>query len=266
MSYIDLSEHQWMIEDRIRMERYDAAIRRVVRPGDAVLDFGCGLGILGMMAARAGARKVYCVDRLSIVRVAQAIAKKNGLSQMEFVFAPEGDFDLPEKVDLIVSEWMGHFALHEGMLSALCSARDKHLVPGGRIIPQKITMRAALVTERSHHEKLRLFQQSPYGFDFSPVADWSFGEISGVRFKPEDLMMPGALVADLDLANIVGMPRAVTGEMAPDRAAEVYGIAGWFDTRLAEGVEFGTGPESPRTHWCSLYFPFAQPWTVDPSR
>ena len=266
MAYTDLSEHQWMIEDRVRMEAYDAALRRMVRPDDVVLDFGCGLGILAMMAARAGAKKVYAVDRLSIVRVAQAIAKKNGLSQIDFVFAPEGDFDLPEKVDLIVSEWMGYFALHEGMLSALCSARDKHLAPGGRIIPARIRMKAALVTAKAEHDQRALFRSSPWGFDFSPVAQWAFEGVVGVRFLADDLLEPAALVADLDLATIEGMPRAVSGELTPGRAAEVYGIAGWFDTTLAEGVEFGTGPDSPPTHWCPLYFPFAEPMTVDPSR
>jgi len=53
----------------------------------------------------------------------------------------------------------------------------------------------------------------------------------------DDLLEPAALVADLDLATIEGMPRAVSGELTPGRAAEVYGIAGWFDTTLAEGVE-----------------------------
>ena len=266
MAYTDLSEHRWMIGDRVRTGAYEAAIRGVVRPGDVVLDFGCGLGILAMMAARAGARKVYAVDRLSIVRVAQAIARKNSLSEIDFVFAPEGGFDLPEKVDVVVSEWMGHFALHEGMIGPLCAARDKHLREGGRMVPCRVTMRAALVSGAREHEERCLFQRSPFGFDFSPVSEWSFGEVSGVRFRADDLVGPAAVVASLEMGSVAGMPRAVTGEITPEREAVIYGIAGWFDADLCEGVRLGTGPDSEETHWCPLYFPFAAPMPVSPTR
>lgn len=255
-----------MIGDRVRTSAYDDAIRQVVRPGDVVLDFGCGLGILAMMAARAGARKVYAVDRLSIVRVAQAIAKKNGLSRIDFVFAPEGGFDLPEKVDVVVSEWMGHFAVHEGMIGPLCAARDKHLREGGRMLPERVTMRASLVTSRSAHDERALFQRPVHGFDFAPVSEWSFGEVAGVRFRAEDLLGPGVEVARLEMASVRGMPRAVAGEIVPDRAEEVFGIAGWFDADLASGVRFGTGPDAEETHWTPLYFPFATPMKVAANR
>lgn len=265
MPYTDLSEHRWMIGDRVRTSAYDAAIREVVRPGDVVLDFGCGLGILAMMAARAGARKVYAADRLSIVRLAQAIAKKNGLSQIDFILAEDSGFDLPEKVDVVVSEWMGHFAVHEGMIGPLCAARDRHLREGGRMVPGRVTMRAALVVGRSPHDERALFQNAPCGFDFSPVADWAFGEVSGVRFRREELL-GAAEVASLEMGCVTGMPRSVAGEIAPDREATIYGIAGWFDADLTDGVRFGTGPDSEETHWCPLYFPFVTPMAVSPSR
>jgi type I protein arginine methyltransferase len=266
MSYTDLSEHQWMIEDRVRTGAFEEAIRRAVRPGDAVLDFGCGLGILAMFAARAGARKVYAVDRLPIVRLAQAIAKKNGFGDIAFVFAPGEGFALPEKVDVIVSEWLGHFALQEGMIEPLCAARDAHLRPGGRMIPERVTMRAALVCEPWHHARRRFFQTVPYGIDFSPIAQLVFSEVTTEDFEPADLLSPAATLAELDLSTIAGLPPFVEGEIAPEREAEVFGIAGWFDADLGSGVRLDTSPHAPETHWKPLFFPFEEPLCVAPSR
>ena len=51
------------------------------------------------------------------------------------------DTHLPfEKVDVIVSEWMGYFLLFEGMLDSLLYARDKHLAPGGWLLPNRCAM------------------------------------------------------------------------------------------------------------------------------
>jgi hypothetical protein len=40
-----------------------------------------------------------------------------------------------DKVDVIVSEWMGYFLLYESMLDTVLFCRDKWLVPGGAIFP-----------------------------------------------------------------------------------------------------------------------------------
>lgn len=48
------------------------------------------------------------------------------------------DTNLPvEKVDVLVSEWMGYFLLFEGMLDSFIYARDNHLVKGGVVFPNR---------------------------------------------------------------------------------------------------------------------------------
>ncbi|RVX10944.1 Protein arginine N-methyltransferase PRMT10 [Vitis vinifera] len=41
------------------------------------------------------------------------------------------DVTLPEKVDVIISEWMGYFLLRESMFDSVISARDRWLKPTG---------------------------------------------------------------------------------------------------------------------------------------
>jgi len=50
------------LTDERRTVKFQEAIDRVVRPGDIVLDSGTGSGILALMAARAGAKKVMAYE------------------------------------------------------------------------------------------------------------------------------------------------------------------------------------------------------------
>lgn len=51
------------------------------------------------------------------------------------------DTQLPiDKVDIIVSEWMGYFLLFEAMVDSVIYARDIHLKPDGIILPNRCTI------------------------------------------------------------------------------------------------------------------------------
>jgi hypothetical protein len=51
------------------------------------------------------------------------------------------DVTLPvEKVDAIVSEWMGYFLLFESMLDSLIFARDKYLNKNGIMLPNECNL------------------------------------------------------------------------------------------------------------------------------
>ncbi|HEX5878722.1 MAG TPA: 50S ribosomal protein L11 methyltransferase, partial [Actinomycetota bacterium] len=110
--YAEIAVHRTMICDRVRTEAFRRAIDSVVRPGDVVLDVGAGSGILSMFAARAGAARVYAVERTTVAVLAQQLAASNGLD--EIVHVIQGDIldvDPPERVDVVVSEWLGGFGI-----------------------------------------------------------------------------------------------------------------------------------------------------------
>ncbi len=78
--YAQLSIHRLMVACEVRTEAYRRALAAAVRPGDVVLDAGAGTGIMGMLAAQAGASKVYCVEISSMAEMARALVKQNGLA------------------------------------------------------------------------------------------------------------------------------------------------------------------------------------------
>ena len=140
-SYDHYGIHHEMLSDTVRTESYrDSLLRNPERLRDAaVLDIGCGTGILSMFAAQAGARTVVGVDCSQIIYSAMDIIRENGMEdRVKLVKGKLEEIELPvEKFDIIVSEWMGYFLLYEGMLDTVISARDKYLAPGGTVLPNR---------------------------------------------------------------------------------------------------------------------------------
>jgi protein arginine N-methyltransferase 1 len=106
-------------------------------------------------AAKAGAKHVIGVDMSTIIEKAKEIVAINGLSdkitllqgKMEEVVLP---FD---KVDIIISEWMGYFLLYESMLDTVLWARDKYLQPNGLIFPDKASIHMAAIEDGDYKEE-----------------------------------------------------------------------------------------------------------------
>jgi len=74
-----------------------------------------------------------------------------------------------EKVDIIISEWMGYFLLYESMLDCVLFARDKYLVPGGKILPDRCSMHVAGIEDAEYKQEKLTFWDKIYGFDMSCI-------------------------------------------------------------------------------------------------
>jgi len=251
-----------MLEDTVRTLAFERALQAVIRPHHRVLDFGCGTGILSFFAQRAGARRIYAVDRTPFIGAARAVAQVNGFDRVEFLDGEE-DVRLPTAVDVIVSEWMGHFVFNESMLEPLARVRNRNLVSGGIMIPRRLTLHVAVVTDPDFLTRYQYFQTRPYGIDFSPMVACSTARTETLRLKPEQVTTPVIHLCALDMQTCRETPSFFSGSAVFTEATTAYGLAGWFDAELAEGVGFGTGPFSPRTHWKQMGFPLSGPFRID---
>ena len=69
--------------------------------------------------------------------------------------------ELPEKVDIIISEWMGYFLLRESMLDSVLHARDRFLKPGGALYPSHARMYLGPIRSNLARQRLNDFQVRP---------------------------------------------------------------------------------------------------------
>jgi protein arginine N-methyltransferase 1 len=266
VAYDDILTHSLMLRDRIRTESYRRAIEACVRPGDRVLDFGCGTGVLSIFAERAGAGCVYAVDRSRMLEAAQQVFADNGCTKIE-VWAGDGDtIELPDRVDVLVSEWMGHFLFAEAMLEPLLRLRDKYLRAGGRMIPASCSLHVGLVGALAEFEALKFLREQPYGIDFRAISSWPFHEVAARKFKPEEVLPDSVCIETIDLASVSAPPRTFTAQLSCSTQAQCFGLCGWFDAQLAPGIQFSTGPRAAPTHWSQLFFPFEEPLDVEPGQ
>ena len=256
--YAEIEVHRTMICDRVRTGAFRRAIDAVVRPGDIVLDLGAGTGILSMFAARAGAARVYAVERTTVAVLAQELAATNGVAEIvQVIHGDIMDIELPERVDVIVSEWLGGFGIDEGMLVPVIAARDRWLKPGGIMIPRSVTAWTALVYDRHLGETVGFLRDDPYDLRLDGLVEMTVNEIiysGSLRHLTEDdrRSEPGLLwTTD---ANLISLEQAQAPHEAetllhvrdPGRA---NALALWFDADLAPDTPLSVGPGDPPTHW-----------------
>ena len=256
--YAEFEVHRTMICDRVRTVAFRRAIESVVRPGDIVLDVGAGSGILSAFAARAGAVRVYAVERTSAAVLAQELAAANDVAEIVHVIHGDvTDVELPERVDVIVSEWLGGFGIDEGMLAPVIVARDRWLKPGGVMIPRLVTARAALVHDRYLAEMVEFLRDNPYGLSFDDLAEKTVNEIlySGTfrHLAADDMRSEASQLWTTD-AGLIPLQQAQAAHEAevvlPVRDdGTANALALWFSAELAPRISLSVGPGDPPTHW-----------------
>ena len=144
---------------------------------------------------------------------ARALVKANGQEDVvEVIQSSVEDVDLPEKVDIIISEWMGYFLLRESMFDSVIVARDKFLKPGGSMFPSHARMFLAPVRTSSSSQRHGDMEASLGGWDqFVDVTRNNYGvDMSALtgEFKAErkDYYMNTTSWVDIHPSQLLGAP------------------------------------------------------------
>jgi hypothetical protein len=182
------------------------------------------------------------------------------------------DVELPEAVDVIVSEWLGGFGIDEGMLAPVVAARDRWLRPGGVMIPRSVTAWTALVHDRYLADTVEFLRDDPYGLDLDRLADVTVNEISysGTfrHLAADDRRSEPGRLWTTD-AHLVSLPESQTAQEAETLLqvrdpGTANALALWFTADLTPGVSLSIGPGDPPTHWGMTTAPLTAPVELVP--
>lgn len=270
-SYAHFGIHEEMLKDKVRTLSYRRAIyqNKHLFAGKIVLDVGCGTGILSMFAAKAGAKHVYAIDCSSIIEQAMQIVKDNGFdSVITLIRGKVEDVVLPvPKVDIIISEWMGYALLYESMLPTVLLARDRWLVPGGLVMPDRARMFVSAIEDSEYKEEKINWWDNVYGFDMSCIKHLATREPLVDVVDPKQVVTTFCPILDLNCNVCTKEDLKFTApfELRCVRDDYVHAIVCHFDCDFGgchTPVSWSTSPMCDYTHWKQTVFYLDEVLTV----
>ena len=262
LNYSTIRGQESMLRDSVRCKAFQRAIADAVTPDCTVLDIGAGTGILSLFAALAGAKAIYAVEQTEIAKVARQIVAENGYSDRITVI--QGDIasiTLPEKVDIIVSEWLGGYGVDENLLPVVLQARDRWLKPGGHMIPESVTAWMAPADDERLQQEVDFWRSEPYGIDLDLISKATAGKMDCAcnHIKQKHILGDPKLLwetnALTDTHEEATQPFRSQLEFIADRDGQFNVLAAWFRANLTKDILLCNGPADPDTHWGRHIFP-----------
>lgn len=255
-----------MVFDRVRNAAYEKAMRELITPDSVVLDLGAGLGLLGLLAARAGARKVYLVEPESVVRLAAELARSAGLAdRIEILQGRIEDIELPEPVDLILSVFTGNLLYSEDLLPSLFHARDRWLKPGGTLLPDLAELWLTPVAAPALHERhVSAWSSAASGFTVAAARRFAANELlwpsrDDLRVTP---LAPAMLLSRCDLTTANSADCDGTAACQVQVAGSCHGLLASMRIRL--GADWlDTADLAQDLHWTNPLFPLDLPVALE---
>merc|ERR1719309_172338 len=257
-SYAHFGIHEEMLKDEVRTLTYRNSIyhNKHLFRGKVVLDVGCGTGVLSMFAAKAGAAKVIGIECSSIVDYAKKIVQANNLDDVvELIQGKVEEIELPvEKVDIILSEWMGYCLFYESMLNTVIYARDKWLAKDGLIFPDQARLFVTAIEDGQYKEDKINWWENVYGFDMSCIKDVAISEPLVDVVDSKQIVSNSMLVKEVDLytVKVSDMEFSSPFQLEMCRDDYVQAIVSYFSVEFSKchkRTGFSTGPSSQYTHW-----------------
>ena len=240
-----LEEHLRYVADRTRLDRFKAAIEKVVRPGSRVADLGCGSGVLGLLCLHSGASHVYAIDASDMIGVARRTVSQAGFAdRATFIRGLSQQVTIGEPVDTVICDHVGYFGFDYGIVHTLQDARRRFLRSGGVVIPARLRLEIGAVAAFEGLKQIDGWRASSVPAEFHWCRQLAVNAKYGMDLPADALLAGPVTLGEIDLG--ADQPKFFrwSAELRVERDGVMHGLAGWFDCELAEGIRMTNSPFS----------------------
>ena len=236
------------------------ALREVVRRGDVAVDLGAGTGILGFMALKAGAARVYAIEQNPIIKLARVLAAENGFNgRVRFFHGDSRRVRLPERADLVLVDFVSHLGVDGEIYEPLLDAR-RFLKRGGRFVPERSEVWVAPVRAPEYYRS-HVKAGKGHGVRLDALHTLAANEIGFFSGMPRKILAPLRRAAVFDLSG--------NKPLYPQRArfvfrvpgGTIHGLVAATSVRFSPSVRAG---EKLGESWNPVYLPIAEPLKARP--
>lgn len=268
--WTDLCEHYDMLRDTVRVNSYKSAIFQNVR-GKVVAEIGAGTGILSILAAQAGATKVYAIEETELGSLAEEMFRANKVDdRVTLVRGNSRNVSLPEGVDVILHELINVDPFAENLITSIRDGKRFFRNPKeGRFLPYRIQAVCMGVSPRDTptdgNRILRDVENLDgfYGVDFTPFRERVraarrdlgaslFFRGDYTRVAPKGILTEECVLRDVDCHQDMSRvldDSPVPGVLRVTDAGVLGGVAIFFKAWLDEKHILSASPFAPPTCW-----------------
>lgn len=260
-----LEEHLGYVADERRLRLFEAAARQLVRPGDRVVDAGCGTGILGLICLKEGAGHVSAIESSDMIEVARETFERAGWAEQTSLHKGMSfEMDLPRDADLVVCDHVGYFGFDYGLIDILADARRRFLRPGGKLMPSSLRLKLAAVGSPRLRAAALAWQQPGIPAELQWLSHQGANGKQSHHVKPEEFLSPCEVIASIDLQVDQAPFMSWPFELRIAQGGDIHGLLGSFECELAPGVWMSNDPLTEGAIVRpQAFLPFHTPLAVD---
>ena len=262
--------HTEMINDKKRNSFYYSALKSLINNTSLVLEIGTGSGLLSIMAAKLGAKKVdTCEENIIIANTANEIISENKLNNKINVITKKSNdikvgVDINKPANILLSELFSNNFLGEGVLSSLEDAKKRLLTPEAKVIPEFGSVMISLFGGDKISNRI-------YAKEYKGIKLKKFNKISSKKYflHNQDIqvnLMSNAIEAFkfdfLNIKNFFAEERKI--EIETIKKGKIFGVVQWIKIGMFNGLEYENDPRlrDYGSHWQYVLYLFENPRNV----